>query len=288
MQVCRRAGFTVIEVFVVCAILAVLLALLLPAIQRVREIALKTESTNNLRQLIFATLQSLPDNQNIFPDVTGAPNDSPQRTSVHIYILPYLEQGGIYTEYISKQSGSMSNEFAIKLFYSPSDQTIAQSNNPGHTSYPLNGCLFVGDVSIDSGVLDGTSNTIAFAEHYGFGCGSVAYAWNVNSLSYISFPPQTNGGIVISKIRRATFADPFLDDIIPQNILPGLPAPSGTFQTRPKLADCDPRLAQTPHASGMLVALADGSVRTLAPDMKPETYWAAVTPAGNEPLGGDW
>ncbi|HVS36313.1 MAG TPA: H-X9-DG-CTERM domain-containing protein, partial [Gemmataceae bacterium] len=61
-----------------------------------------------------------------------------------------------------------------------------------------------------------------------------------------------------------------------------------TFQVAPRIADCDPRLAQTPHPSGMLVALGDGSVRTLSRGMSPTTYWAAVTPAGGEVLGADW
>jgi hypothetical protein len=38
----------------------------------------------------------------------------------------------------------------------------------------------------------------------------------------------------------------------------------------------------------MLVALVDGSVRGLSPGIQPETYWAAVTPAGGEVLGADW
>jgi len=61
-----------------------------------------------------------------------------------------------------------------------------------------------------------------------------------------------------------------------------------TFQVRPALSDCDPRLAQTPHREGMLVSLGDGSVRTLAAGMSGTTYWAAVTPAAGEVLGLDW
>ena len=84
-------------------------------------------------------------------------------------------------------------------------------------------------------------------------------------------------------MRRATFADKSLDDVVPGN-----PVPNETFQVMPSLADCNPRVAQTPHANGMLVALADGSVRTLAPGISPATYWGAVTPNGGEVLGNDW
>ena len=61
-----------------------------------------------------------------------------------------------------------------------------------------------------------------------------------------------------------------------------------TFQTAPSRRDCEPSVAQTPHTSGMLAALADGSVRLLASHMSPRTYWSAVTPNGGEILGPDW
>jgi hypothetical protein len=47
-------------------------------------------------------------------------------------------------------------------------------------------------------------------------------------------------------------------------------------------------LPQTPHAGGMLVALGDGSVRSVAPSISQYTFWSAVTPAGGEVLGSDW
>jgi hypothetical protein len=72
---------------------------------------------------------------------------------------------------------------------------------------------------------------------------------------------------------------PWIADAVP---LPEQP------RTTPYPGECDSTLAQTPHRGGMLVALGDGSVRTLSPKIKPETYWAAVTPAGGEVLGSDW
>jgi hypothetical protein len=59
------------------------------------------------------------------------------------------------------------------------------------------------------------------------------------------------------------------------------------FQVAPG-KDCDPSLLQTPHRSGILVALGDGSVRTVAPTASQYTFWAAVTPAGGEVLPADW
>jgi hypothetical protein len=59
-------------------------------------------------------------------------------------------------------------------------------------------------------------------------------------------------------------------------------------QPTPFLGNCDPTRASTAHAGGILVALVDGSVRTLARSMSGATWWVAVTPAGGEVLGSDW
>ena len=64
--------------------------------------------------------------------------------------------------------------------------------------------------------------------------------------------------------------------------------PSLTFQCAPAIEACNPKIAQSPHASGMLVALVDGSVRSLAPSIQPTTYWALVTPDRGELVGDDW
>jgi hypothetical protein len=51
---------------------------------------------------------------------------------------------------------------------------------------------------------------------------------------------------------------------------------------------CDWTVPQAIHRAGLLVGLADGSVRTVGSRVSPETFWAAVTPAGGEVLGNDW
>jgi hypothetical protein len=64
--------------------------------------------------------------------------------------------------------------------------------------------------------------------------------------------------------------------------------PTSKFQVQPAQGNCDPTRAATAHASGIQVGLADGSVRTLAPSLSGNTWWAAVTPRGGEVLGSDW
>jgi hypothetical protein len=71
---------------------------------------------------------------------------------------------------------------------------------------------------------------------------------------------------------------------------PYITGPASKFQVQPTpfLGNCDPTRASTAHAGGMLVCLADGSIRTLAPSMSGATWWAAVTPSGGDVLGWDW
>jgi hypothetical protein len=180
----------------------------------------------------------------------------------------------------------------VRVYQSPADPTIVGKwTDWGVASYAANAQVFTGSPSLRSTFLDGTSNTIAFAEHYAVNCaGSTFYYGEYDSYG--------------SGARRATFADggPKVDqyrnpgDDWPKTV--GWPPRSGpawgktvTFQVAPPLpayTGCDPHLANTPHRSGMLVCLGDGSVRTLAPSISPAAYWGAVTPRAGEILPSDW
>jgi hypothetical protein len=137
-------------------------------------------------------------------------------------------------------------------------------------------------------VTDGTSNTIAFAEHYSYGCGGTAYFWMVGNVA-LNYPSPIADGI--RRLRAATFADQKQGDVYP--ITSTDPAisrgsvPGVTFQSRPTIADCDPRLAQTLYPDGMVVAMLDGSVRTIEKGISEAVYWGAVTPRGGEAFG-EW
>src|SRR5436190_4861834 len=87
----RRRGFTLIELLVVIAIIAVLLGLLLPAVQKVREAAARIKCQNNLKQLALAAHMYHDTNQ-FFP--SARPSSAPQYGHM-VLLLPYFEQGNL-------------------------------------------------------------------------------------------------------------------------------------------------------------------------------------------------
>jgi prepilin-type N-terminal cleavage/methylation domain-containing protein len=292
----RRAGVTLIELLVVFAILGVLLALLLSAVQRVREAAARSQSMNKLRQISIATENFASAHEGRLPNVAGARGSLNPRVSVLFALLPFLEQGNVYNR------GLAAGHMNIDIFLSAADPSLELlRGRSGASSFAANAQVFTGSPSLPTTFLDGTSNTIIYGEHYAVCDGEVFW--------YAYADPN---------IRRATFADGGPDvermanpgDIWP--ITSGAPPvskgacpPDWTFQVAPNPnlrvridphptspppmpKGCYERLANTPHQSGMVTAWGDGSVRILAGGVAPNIYWGAVTPAGGEILNLDW
>ncbi|MFO0795972.1 MAG: DUF1559 domain-containing protein [Gemmataceae bacterium] len=287
-----RKAMTLIEILVVIAIVAVLIGLLLPAVMKVREAFLRQRSMNNLRQCALA-VHHLAESRKPLPGLDGTHSNS--IFPLMGEMLPYVEEGNYYQQCIADRSGGSAH--TVRQFLSPADPTVDWSEKGSSlTSYAANGFALHPEFRLSSNVPDGLSQTILFAEHYSWGCGgnNISFGWAFTRSNAFEY-----SGVGVVRSRRPTFADPpgLLSDFgVPYTPFDVYPVTSGnppvaagsepglTFQTRPSITDCDPRLAQTPHASGMLVALFDGSVRILAPGTSASVYWGMVTPAGAEVL----
>jgi prepilin-type N-terminal cleavage/methylation domain-containing protein/prepilin-type processing-associated H-X9-DG protein len=93
----KRAAFTLIELLVVIAIIAILIGILLPAVQKVRDAAARTQCMNNLKQLGLAYHSYADDNGGNFPPAYIS--DQNTTTGWGIYIMPYLDELPIYKQY---------------------------------------------------------------------------------------------------------------------------------------------------------------------------------------------
>lgn len=278
----RRAGATLMEVLVVIAIIAVLLALLLPAVMRVRAAAARMSSMNNLRQIALATHHFAEAHDSRLPTVNGSLDGPNPGRPLFFALLPYIEQGNAYRYYEEHNEISV-----VRTYISPADPSITENGIP-LASYAANAQVFSGNPRLNATFMDGSSNTIAFAEHYAWMCSRSSFSYMQQSLT------------ILLQLHRPTFADggtlfdyQNFGDIYPvtQGTSPPMTVgsdPTKTFQLAPRPDLCIPRMAQTPHHEGMLAALADGSVRTLSGGMSPATYWGAVTPASGEIPGNDW
>jgi type II secretory pathway pseudopilin PulG len=300
---------------VVIAIIAILIALLVPAVQKVREAAARTQCSNNLKQIVLATISCADANNKLLPPGLGLyPFRDVHAGNSHggllFHILPFLEQDADYKQsYNPGPPGEARNgglpcydswnaqNFANPPSYiCPSDPTSTEGwATNTKTSYAYNGQVFPlaypwgwgqGSVRFPSYITDGTSNTQFYTEKEVASCGKTTYngGWSMDS-GYNVWPDwgpciaSTEGGQPVTGPDVLFLSEPS-GNCTPGSPLsqPGCPGNGCGIGDR----------ANSPHTAGINAAMGDGSVRFVSPGVSWQTYAASFTPRGREILGPDW
>ena len=320
----RHKGFTLIELLVVIAIIGILIALLLPAVQKVRESANRVNCANNLKQIglglhNFESLHGhLPSGSpQVFQDLSGY-------LSPLVLILEYLEQANTYRKFDLKQGpfdevNVLAAAQKPKIFLCPSDPLQGEGTPMGWTNYHAN-CgswvyakgwdgVFGPDYAEDgypklapvrfADITDGLSNTAAYAEvANGFGEDDKSAADPRRDCFEFGSPPSRD----LATARRAFLAKDWRTARIPWTGTwrwRGYPWSEGTVwrgwynHLLPPGSPCwypnDWWLLVGPagsyHNGGVNVLWCDGSVRFVVDSVDPDAWLAAGTRNGGESAG---
>ena len=321
-----RRAFTLIELLVVIAIIAVLIGLLLPAVQKVRAAAARLKCQNNLKQLGIA-LHSYHDRGSRFPiGIDDATATTDRYTTWPVELLADIEQGALAARYDRRaayggdpQSPVLNGPVfsaVVRTFLCPLDESDSRTDGRGYSRSSYVACFSPDGGMVERGVAfaaDSGNNTAAnpatrvalFNVNRRRSCADVSDGLS-NTVAVSETITGPNG---TADVRGGGWWHRMGCSYV-HTLPPNTPSPDrmwsqafagppyySTSLCVPTKAPCDgssPHMstgmffARSRHTGGVNAVLADGSVRFVPNSVSAQTWQAAGSISGGEVLGGDW
>ncbi len=299
----RRGAFTLIELLVVIAIIAVLMSLMVGAVQKVREAANNLQSSNNLRNIGLAVTNCATQNKGKLPPGFGKFRGSAPATGF-THLLPYLELDNLYREYMTTASGTSgwplalnnTKDVFVKAFQASND--ISNSGSSGLTSYALNNQVFaniniqgdLSDVGTPSASTPGFNFDVSFRHDKEFANGAsnslIAMEKSASSgfLGGSASPTPHNWGGIISSGKTYAKVGIGPTPLSPGTNPPALPLVEPN-QIRPATNMADDAKFQAFTYSGFYALMGDSRVIAVSANI-PANVFYAVSNVKNLPAYG--